>query len=257
MQPYRVYKGDCLVGMPTLPAKSVNLILSDLPYGTTNCSWDAVIPFEPLWAEYRRLLAPGGCVVLFGSMPFSALLVASNLKWFSHHLVWDKNKCGSPGLAKYRPMKTHEDVFVFAPNGHTYNPQMTVGEPYSRKPPKQIRCNNHKYGFAGTKSEGIVNTGTRYPKSVQLSPRDFSAQQQLHPTQKPVPWLRWLIRTYSNPGEVVLDNAAGVLSTGVAAVLEDRPCILMEKDEDEKGNPLGYIDLGMPRLEGAIKERNT
>lgn len=213
-----------------VPDRSVNLVLCDPPYGTTDCAYDDVIPFDAMWALYRRVLAPGGCVVLFGSQPFTSRLVVSNLKWFRYSLVWNKNKCGSPGLAKIRPMKVHEDILVFAPGRTTYNPQMEVGEPYSRNPPKQIRCNRHGYGFAGTKAEGIVNTGTRYPKSVLNISRDFSAQQQVHQHQKPLSVLRWLLKTYSNPGDVVLDNAMGSSATGVGCLELGRRFVGCELD---------------------------
>lgn len=124
--------GDCLDASKSIPERSVDLVVCDLPYGTTNISWDTVIPFDALWKMYERLLTPKGCVVLFGSQPFSAALIMSNLKWFKYELIWNKNKCGSPGLAKFRPMKTHENILIFAPGSTTYNPQMEDGEPYSR-----------------------------------------------------------------------------------------------------------------------------
>ena len=230
MEKFRLYRGDCLDVLASVPDKSVNLILCDPPYGTTDCAYDDVIPMDAMWALYRRVLAPGGCVVLFGSQPFTSRLVVSNLKWFRYSLVWNKNKCGSPGLAKIRPMKVHEDILVFAPGRTTYNPQMEAGEPYSRNPPKQMRCNRHGYGFAGTKASGIVNTGTRYPKSVLNISRDFSAQQQVHQHQKPLAIMRWLLKTYSNPGNVVLDNAMGSGTTGVACLELGRQFIGCELD---------------------------
>ena len=230
MEKFRLYRGDCLDVLASVPDKSVNLILCDPPYGTTDCAYDDVIFMDAMWALYRRVLAPGGCVVLFGSQPFTSRLVVSNLKWFRYSLVWNKNKCGSPGLAKIRPMKVHEDILVFAPGRTTYNPQMEAGEPYSRNPPKQMRCNRHGYGFAGTKASGIVNTGTRYPKSVLNISRDFSAQQQVHQHQKPLTVLRWLLKTYSNPGDVVLDNAMGSGATGVGCLELGRQFIGCELD---------------------------
>lgn len=230
MENFRLHLGDCLQVLGSVPDRSVNLILVDPPYGTTNCAHDDVIPMDAMWALYKRVLAPGGCVVLFGSQPFTSKLVVSNLPWFRYSLVWNKNKCGSPGLAKFRPMKVHEDILVFAPGKTVYNPQMEVGEPYSRNPPKQMRCNRHGYGFAGTKSDGIVNTGTRYPKSVLNISRDFSAQQQVHQHQKPLTLLKWLVKTYSNPGDVVLDVAMGSGTTGVASILLERKFIGSEID---------------------------
>ena len=224
--------GDCMELMKDIPDASVNLVLCDPPYGTTLNDWDKVLPFEPLWAEYKRLLADGGCVVLFGSQPFSSALVMSNPKWFKYELVWDKNKCGSPGLAKVRPMKTHENILVFAPGKTLYNPQMEKGEPYKRKTDKPDgyvgRCNNHRYGLKPVTE--FENHGTRYPKSVLRISRDFSAQQQVHPTQKPVPLMEWLVKTYSNVGDTVLDNAMGSGSTGIAALRLGRRFIGIEKD---------------------------
>lgn len=246
----QLFTGDCLEIMPALPSKSVNLVLCDPPYGTTLMTWDKVLPFAPLWAEYERLLAPGGCVVLFGSQPFTAAVVMSRPQWFKHELVWDKNKCGSPGLAKIRPMKVHENIavfaaepddefyeihdnlIVFAPGRTTYNPQMEAGEPYARKTDKPEgyvgRCNNHKYGLKPRQS--FENFGTRYPKSVLRISRDFSAQQQVHPTQKPIPLMEWIVKTYSNEGETVLDNCMGSGSTGVAALKHRRRFIGIEND---------------------------
>lgn len=235
--------GDCLEQMRSLPAGKVDLILCDPPYGTTLMRWDSVIDFPSLWVEYRRVLSPTGCVVLFGSQPFTSALVMSNPAWFKYALVWDKNKCGSPGLANIRPMKVHEDILVFAPGKTTYNPQMEEGEPYARKsknPEGYVgRVNNHKYGMK-PRTE-FTNTGTRFPKSILRVSRDFSAQQQVHPTQKPVPLMEWLVRTYSNAGEVVLDNCMGSGSTGVAAVMHGRRFIGIENDPS-------YFDVARKRL---------
>lgn len=226
--------GDCRELMPLLPPASIDLILCDLPYGTTNCAWDVVIPFDVLWREYKRLLKPTGTVVLFGNQPFTSLLIASNLPWFKQCLVWNKNKCGSPGLAKVRPMQTHEDIAIFAPGRTTYNPIMETGKPYSRKS-KSLggyvgRCNNHGYGLKPRVE--FSNPGIRYPKSILNISRDFSAQQQIHPAQKPVALMEWLVQTYSNPGDVILDNAMGSAPVGEACVRTGRKYIGMENDVD-------------------------
>lgn len=242
---YELHLGDCLEVMPTLPPSSVNLVLADLPYGTTSMPWDSVIDLPALWHQYNRLMVPGGCIALFGSQPFTSNLILSNAPWFKYELIWDKNKCGSPGLAKFRPMKTHENILVFAPGKTVYNPQMETGEPYYRQGSKKIRCNNHGYGF-NTDNE-IENTGTRYPKSILGISRDFSAQQQVHPTQKPVPLLEWLIATYSNAGDTVLDNAMGSGSTGVAALNLDRHFIGIEMDAE-------YMAIARARIESAAGE---
>ena len=225
-------QGDTLEKMKDVCDGTVNLILCDLPFGTTNISWDIIIPFNDLWDAYRRVLAPGGCVLLFGNQPFTSRLILSNLVWYKQALVWNKNKCGSPGLAKIRPMQVHEDIIVFAPGRTVYNPQMEVGEPYARKTEKPEgyvgRVNNHGYGMKPR--NGFTNEGTRYPKSIINISRDFSAQQQIHPAQKPVPLLEYLIRTYSNEGDTVMDNTMGSGSTGVAARNTNRNFIGIEKD---------------------------
>ncbi len=225
-------QGDTLEKMKDVCDGTVNLILCDLPFGTTNISWDIIIPFNALWDAYRRVLAPGGCVLLFGNQPFTSRLILSNLVWYKQALVWNKNKCGSPGLAKIRPMQVHEDIVVFAPGRTVYNPQMEVGEPYARKTEKPEgyvgRVNNHGYGMKPR--NGFTNEGTRYPKSIINISRDFSAQQQIHPAQKPVPLLEYLIKTYSNEGDTVMDNTMGSGSTGVAARNTNRNFIGIEKD---------------------------
>ncbi len=238
--------------MRTLPAGKVDLILCDPPYGTTMMKWDSVIDFQSLWAEYRRVLSPIGCVVMFGSQPFTSALVMSNPAWFKYALVWDKNKCGSPGLANVRPMKTHEDILVFAPGRTTYNPQMEEGTPYARKssnPEGYVgKSNNHRYGMK-PRTE-FTNTGTRFPKSILRISRDFSAQQQVHPTQKPVPLMAWLVRTYSNPGEVVLDSCMGSGSTGVAAIEEGRRFVGIERDAE-------YFDTAKARIAAVAQGKRT
>ena len=240
--------GDCLSLMKDIPDNSVDFICCDPPYGTTSIKWDEVLDFNLMWEQYGRIIKPKGVICLFGSQPFSAQLICSKLDWFRYELVWNKNKCGSPGLAKYRPMKTHENIMIFYKNpGGTYNPQMEVGEPYSRtsKNPEGYvgKKNDHGYGLKPRKS--FSNEGTRYPKSVVNISRDFSAQQQVHPTQKPVPLMEWLIKTYSNDGEIILDNCMGSGSTGVAAVKLKRNFIGMEFDKD-------YYNIAKDRIESTV-----
>lgn len=227
--------GDCLSLMNDIEDESVDFICVDPPYGTTSIKWDEVLDFNKMWAQYDRIIKPKGVIVLFGSQPFSAQLICSKIDWFRYELVWNKNKCGSPGLAKKRPMKTHENILVFYKNaGGTYNPQMEVGDPYKRKsknPEGYVgRKNDHGYGMK-PRTE-FENKGTRYPKSILNISRDFSAQQQVHPTQKPVPLLEWLIKTYSNEGETVLDNCMGSGSTGIACANTNRNFIGIESDPE-------------------------
>jgi len=231
--------------MKELPDNSIDFICCDPPYGTTTIKWDSVLDFEKMWEQYDRILKPKGIVCLFGSQPFSAQLICSKLKWFRYELVWNKNKCGSPGLAKYRPMKTHENILIFYKDtGGTYNPQMEKGEPYARKSknPKGYvgRKNDHNYGLKPVKS--FTNKGTRYPKSILNISRNFSAQQQIHPTQKPVPLMEWLVKTYSNEGEIVLDNCMGSGSTGIACVNTNRDFIGIEINKE-------YFEIAKERIE--------
>lgn len=220
--------------MPSIPGQRINLVMADLPYNTTKCEWDCEIDLAATWREWERMLAPGGCVILFGAMPFTAALYNSNPKWFRDHLVWNKNKCGSPALAKIRPMRVHEDILIFAPKAWPvpYVPKMEVGEPYSRKSknPEGYVGKKNSHGYGMKPRTEFVNTGTRYPKSIRNVSRDFSAQQQLNAAQKPVPLIKWLIESYSKPGATVLDNTMGSGSTGIACLeLGDREFIGMEK----------------------------
>ena len=240
-----LHLGDCLEIMDTIDDKSIDFICCDLPYGTTSIEWDSVLDFNKMWEQYGRIIKPKGVMCLFGSQPFSAQLICSKIKWFKYELVWNKNKCGSPGLAKHRPMKTHENILIFSKkSGGTYNPQMEQGEPFKRKsknPEGYVsKSNDHKYGLKPVTE--FENKGTRYPKSIVNISRDFSAQQQVHPTQKPVPLLEWLIKTYSNEGDTVLDNCMGSGSTGVAAVKLNRKFIGVDISEK-------YIRIAKDRIQ--------
>lgn len=239
-----LHHGDCLEVMKQIPDKSVDMILCDLPYGTTACKWDTIIPFEPLWEQYKRIAKENTAVVLFGSEPFSSYLRMSNIKEYKYDWVWNKNKCGSPGLAKYRPLKTHETISVFCKGVEKYNPQMEVGKPYFRKRSGKSRENNMGYGFANS-TKDIVNVGTRYPKSIINISRDFSAQQQVHPTQKPVVLCEYLIKTYTNEGDLVLDNCMGSGTTGVACKRLNRNFIGIELDDK-------YYKIAEDRINGAL-----
>jgi len=197
--------------------------------------WDETLNFEMVWKELERICKPKSNIVIFGSQPFTSLVICSKIKWFRHELIWNKNKCGSPGLSKYRPQKVHENIMVFSKeSGGTYNPIMEDGDPYHResKDPNGYGkgINSHGYGFK-EKFMGGTNTGTRYPKSILHASRNFSAQQTVHPTQKPTNVLNWLIMTYSNPGDTVLDFTMGAGACGVSAKLTGRNFIGVEKSE--------------------------
>jgi site-specific DNA-methyltransferase (adenine-specific) len=243
MSEVKLYNGDCLIEMDKIPDKSIDMILCDLPYGTTTCAWDIIIPFDDLWKQYNRIIKDNGAIVLFASQPFTSKLICSNIGMFKYSLVWNKNKCGSPGLAKIRPMKVHEDICIFCKSVEKYNPQMEKGEAYSRKFSGEQRCNNMGYGFAYSTNE-YKNDGTRYPKSILNFSRNFSAQQQVHPTQKPVTLLEYLIKTYSNESDTILDNTMGSGSTGVACVNTNRNFIGIELNKE-------YFDIASNRISEA------
>jgi site-specific DNA-methyltransferase (adenine-specific) len=207
---------------------SVDMILCDLPYGTTACKWDTIIPFEPLWTQYKRLIKDNGAIVLTASQPFTSALVMSNIKMFKQSLVWEKTRPTNVLNARKMFMKWHEDVLIFYNNLPTFNPQMTNGKPYTKVQHKQNRTDCHS-GFTGEK-EGYFydNGGKFYPKSVLKFATEMHSS--VHPTQKPVALFEYLIRTYTNEGATVLDNCAGSGTTGVACLNTGRKFILIEKD---------------------------
>ena len=216
--------GDCLTVMDDIPDALVNLILVDLPYGTTQNKWDAIIPFEPMWEQFLRIAAPDAAFVFTAAQPFTSALVMSQPKLFKYDWVWRKPKGTGHLNAKKQPMRDKEDILVFTRGKPPYNPQMTSGEPYKAKGGQH---KDNTYGQYETKRED--NSGLRYPKQVL----DFGIveRNKYHGTQKPVELMSYLIRTYSNPGDVVLDNTMGSGSTGVAAVLEGRKFRGIEMDE--------------------------
>jgi site-specific DNA-methyltransferase (adenine-specific) len=237
MSDVRLMLGDCLDVMGEIADGSIEGILADLPYGTTACKWDQVIPFEPLWAHYRRVLRPRGAVVLTASQPFTSMLVMSNREWFRYDLIWDK-VCTSGFLnAKHSPMRSHESILVFGDSGGTYNPQMV------ERTSIELKRLNHTSTKVPNVHAKVYRDGLlrwpqnrydhklKYPASVLcLTSREGKDVRGLHPTQKPVPLFEYLIRTYSNPGDVVLDNTMGSGTTGVACLNTDRSFIGIERD---------------------------
>lgn len=220
-----LYLGDCLEVMATLPSASVDLVLADLPYGTTQCAWDSVIPLEPLWTAYKRLAR--GPVVLFAQSPFDKVLGASNLPWLRYEWIWEKTSATGHLNARRAPMKAHENILVFSEKAPLYRPQKTTG--HVRK--TAVR---HKVGGAvyGKQTAGSSYDSTdRFPRSVQRFASD-KQRSKLHPTQKPVDLLRYLIETHSEPGALILDNTMGSGSTGVAAGATGRDFVGIERDPD-------------------------
>lgn len=243
-------QGDCLNEMSKVLDSSVDLILVDLPYGTSACSWDVVIPVEKLWEQYLRVLKPNGTVVLFGSEPFSSLVRSSNLEMYKYDWKWVKPRGANFLNAKYQPMKNYEDIIVFSwcPASYSrsrdsmvYNPIMSVGEPYKLRSGKQRLEKNNSTVRSSIKSVVTDNKGLRYPKATLEFKSD---KDKLHPTQKPVDLLEYLIRTYTVEGMVVLDSCMGSGSTGVACKNLNRSFIGIELDE-------GYFEIAKQRINGS------
>lgn len=219
------YNVDCLEGMNLVDDKSVDMILTDLPYGTTQCKWDIIIPFEPLWEQYNRIIKDNGAVVLFSQMPFTASLVSSNLKDFKYMWIWNKHYCRGFLNAKKQPLRTTENICVFYKNQCTYNPEMRKGKLRQKgNSSKQRGC----YG----KYEPIKTVNDEYYPTDILDFVGVPNSELKHPTQKPVDLLEYLIKTYTNEGEIVLDSCGGSCSTGVACHNTGRKFIGFEKDEE-------------------------
>lgn len=217
--------GDCLELMGEIPDGSVDMVLCDLPYGTTACKWDSVIPFEPLWAHYKRVIKKNGAIVLTASQPFTSALVMSNSKEYKHRWVWDKVKPGSGLNAKFSPLRSVEDVIVFCNETPTYNPQKLVKKHRSEK-----KNDSNGEAFGGGRVERMHdNKGEGYPKEI-ITISNADQTMRVHPTQKPVALMEYLIRTYTNEGETVMDNCMGSGTTGVACVNTNRNFIGIEQD---------------------------
>jgi site-specific DNA-methyltransferase (adenine-specific) len=220
-----LYLGDCLSILPTIEAGSIDAILTDLPYGTTACKWDEIIPFAPMWEQVKRVLKPRGAFVTTASQPFTTKLIASNIEWFKYEWIWNKKMVTNIGAAKFQPLRCHENILIFSRNGHIYNPQKTgrAGKPFG----KLSGTNSIITGSMGIDYQ----TGVGYPKTVLEIPRpnNLSGGGQ-HPTQKPVALYEYLIRTYTNEGDTVLDFTMGSGTTGVACVQTGRNFIGIEID---------------------------
>lgn len=221
----QLWLDDCFKVFPHIKNQSVNMILADLPYGTTACSWDSIIPLDQLWKELLRIGTPGAVFVFTCQQPFTTILAASNIEMLKYDLVWEKPNGTSPFQAKYMPMKRHENILVFYKGKSTYNPQITEGNKSYKWNAK--RSGGEAGGIIQKKETPIDNKGTRFPISVQR----FSQERGLHPTQKPVSMMEWLIKTYSNDGDTILDCTMGSGTTGVAAVNCNRDFIGIELDK--------------------------
>jgi len=223
----QLIKGDCLKLMKDIKDKSINMILCDLPYGTTACKWDTIIPFDQLWEQYNRIIKDNGAIVLFGNEPFSSALRISNLKNYKYDWVWNKKNPTNFVMANKQPMRCTEQIMIFYKNQCVYNPIKWKG------------LKNHKQGSSKenfTETRGNIKrvnddlSGMKFPKNI-IEIEKHSSQCGLHPTQKPVALFEYLIKTYTNKNDLVLDNCAGSGTTGIACQNLNRNCILMEKEE--------------------------
>jgi DNA modification methylase len=236
MNTITLYNGDCLDVMKEIENNSIDLILTDLPYGTTACKWDTIIPLDQLWAQYNRIIKINGAIVLNAQQPFTTILASSNIENFRYEWIWEKPQGTNPLNAKIMPLKSHENILVFYKAKPTYNPQMWFSTPYSgfKNHDKKI---GEVYGNIGSQHRDNP-TGERYPKSVLR----FKPEIGLHPTQKPVEMMEYLIKTYTNEGETVLDSTMGSGTTGIAAINTNRNFIGIEKDEN-------YFKIAKKRIE--------
>lgn len=224
---------DCFDVFPYIADKSVNLILCDLPYGSTQCKWDSILPFDKLWEQYNRIIKPNGAIVLFGAEPFSSLLRVSNIKNFKYDWIWDKKKAPNFRGVKSQPLIPYEVISVF--NTSTYNPQMTKG----KKRQKGGYYSEHEQALsAGTKSK--IND-EYYPKAILEFTKADNKDSKLHPTQKSLDLMKYLIKTYTNEDDVVMDNCMGSNTTGLACKELNRQYIGIEKDKN-------YYDISVSRV---------
>jgi len=238
----KIICGETINEMSKLPSKSIDMILCDLPYGTTQCKWDSVIPFDMLWKEYTRIIKDNGAIVLTASQPFTSNLVMSNPKLFRYSLVWEKSKSTGYLNSKKMPMRSHEDILVFYKNLPTYNPQMVDGDPYDKgKAHRPTDVYREQKGEIHVKNE----TGKRYPRSVQYFKTAESEGKVYHPTQKPISLMEWLVKTYSNEGDMVLDNTIGGGTTAIACIRTNRKYIGIDVSEE-------YINITNQRINEEI-----
>ena len=236
--------GDCLELMKGIPDHSVDAVICDPPYQTTACDWDMALPVDKMWEQYDRIIKPKGNIILFGVGLFAYKLALSNERKFRYELIWKKSKCGSPLTAKYMPLKKHENILVFGDSASYYEPQMVEGKPYRRKWTPNKR-NNLKYGIEGVATD---NKGTRHPTTVLDFPQKWRRQDQVHPTQKPVELMEWLVKSYCPEGGLVLDNCMGSGTTGIACKNTGRRFIGIELDN-------GYFEIAKKRIEESIVQQ--
>lgn len=227
---------DCFDVFPCIETGSIDAIICDLPYGTTQNKWDSVLPLDKLWSEYKRILKDNGCIVLFGNQPFTTDLIYSNRDWFKYEIIWDKGRASGHLNAKIMPLRKHDNILIFAKKKTTYNPQFTNGDAYTRTS-KSETCRGN---YGKHEDSTIVNDGYRYPTTIFYEPIGRQ-QNKTHPTEKPIGLLEMLIKTYTNEGDTVLDNTMGSGTTNLACLKLNRKSIGIEKEKQ-------YYDVAVRRL---------
>lgn len=246
----RIFEGDCLEIMKQLPSNSIDMVLCDLPYGTTQNKWDSLIPLDLLWKEYKRIVKDNGAIVLTSQGIFTATLILSNPSMFRYKWIWEKSKSTNFLNAKKQPLRKHEDVCVFYKKQPVYNPQMLEGEPYD----KGVRKNQLSGSYGDFHPVHVQSDGKRYPTDIIYFKTAESEGKVIHPTQKPVELGKYMVRTYTNPGAIILDNTSGSGSFVVAALAEGRNFVAIEKNENvslfKKGD-IDYIQATEERLKAA------
>jgi len=236
----KIYLGDCLEIMKEIEDNSIDMILCDLPYGTTQCKWDSIIPLEDLWLQYNRICKENAAMVFTSAQPFTSRLISSNIKNFKYTWVWEKSKATGYLNAKKQPMRAHEDICVFYRRPPTYNPQMWQSTPYNKGTAHRP---TETYG-SQVSVEVKNDSGLRYPRTVQYFKTAESEGKVRHPTQKPLSLFEYLIKTYSNEEDLILDNAIGSGTTAVAALKNNRKFIGVEKDPE-------YHKIALQRIAGS------
>jgi len=244
----KIHQGDCLELMKQIEDKSVDMILCDLPYGTTACKWDTIIPFKPLWEQYERIIKDKGVIVITASQPFTSKLIMSNIKMFKYCLIWNKKMSSNFLLSGFQPLKIHEEIAIFSKSGCTYNKkgnmnynaQLSIDKPYTRIS-SEVNFKDSLRGKNNFTVKTHINNKTRQPTSII----EFTPERGLHPTQKPVSLFKYLIKTYSQEGDIVLDNTAGSGTTAVACKQTKRHYICIEI------NPK-YVEIAQKRLSQSV-----
>ena len=236
MEEVKLMQGDCLELMKSIPDKSIDAIISDLPYGTTACKWDTIIPLDLLWNEYRRIIKNNGAIVMTASQPFTSVLVMSNLKWFKYQWIWDKKIPSGMSYARFQPMRQHEDVLVFCGGKTPYNPQMIARD-------KPIKSGGTNYSLTAPIANKDINFKKTYEYKNPTTIISFNKVRRgsIHPTQKPVELMEYLVKTYTNQGDTVLDNCMGSGTTGVACKNLGRKFIGIEQD-------VNYFEIASKRI---------